>query len=80
MELHPKLRPVFDEIKFIKRYEQLTKSHRNSDDRLEKYDNLKVKETIESFGYKTRYYCSENFFMIKEKERDFEFQFIDLGI
>lgn len=75
MELHPKLRPVFDKINFIKRYEELTKLYRDSDNRFEKYDNQKVKETIESFGYKTRYYRSENFFMIKEEKQDFEFQF-----
>lgn len=75
MELHQSLRPVLKKIDFVKRYTQLSNEFGNKNDTFEQYDNDEIIKIIEECGYKAKYIRSENFFKIKEKSHDFEFQF-----
>jgi len=58
---------VLEKIDFVNRCSALSDRFSFRDDRLENYDNAKVKEIIKSFGYETvRYYKRENFFKVEE--------------
>ena len=65
---------ILKEIDFFDRYQRIASMH-NPEETMEKYDNAKVAEIIQSFGYSVRYYGSENFFAIKQKVEAFDFTF-----
>ncbi|MEL7271670.1 MAG: hypothetical protein AAGL34_19025 [Bacteroidota bacterium] len=65
---------VLKEISFLSRYKEICSQHRPTI-KMKKYDNAKVAEIIQSFGYPVRYYRSENFFAIKQKVEAFDFTF-----
>ncbi|PCE64860.1 hypothetical protein [Sediminicola luteus] len=75
MELHPINESALKNIDFLNRYKKLSNTYRDEDNCFDRYDNNKVIEVIESFGYETKYFKSEDFFMIKQQIQDYEFQF-----
>ena len=68
---------LFDKINFVTRYEEITKRYpvEPKDDLLTILDFDLTKEILESFGYKVRYFRSEDFFRISEKREGYDFFF-----
>ena len=63
-------RTIFEKIDFVNRYKDLCSKFDNTDDSFENYENTKVKEVMESFGYKNiRYYKGEDFFEVENNDR-----------
>lgn len=62
---------LFDKIHFTERFAEISKRFPSEpeNERLEILDFDLTKEILESFGYKVRYFKSEDFFRISEKRR-----------
>ena len=70
-----KIKSALEKINFADRYKTLSAQHQFDNGHFEKYETEKAKQTIEKFGYSTKYYKSENFFKILETYSSFQFQF-----
>ena len=68
---------LFDKINFVTRYKEIVKRHPSEpeNDLLTILDFDLTKEILESFGYKVRYFKSEDFFRISEKREGYDFFF-----
>ena len=68
---------LFDKINFVTRYKEIVKRHPSEpeNDLLTILDFDLTKEILESFGYKVRYFRSEDFFRISEKREGYDFFF-----
>lgn len=77
METEKINKALFDKINFVKRYKELVKRHpcRPEIDLLTMLDFDLTKEILDSFGYKVRYYKSENFFRVLDKRDGYDFGF-----
>ena len=70
-------RELFDKIHFAERFAEISKRFPSEpeNERLEILDFDLTKEILESFGYKVRYFRSEDFFRISEKREGYDFFF-----
>ena len=70
-------RELFDKIHFAERFAEISRRYpvEPKDDLLTILDFDLTKEILESFGYKVRYFKSEDFFRISEKREGYDFFF-----
>ena len=68
---------LFDKIHFTERFAEISRRYpvEPKDDLLTILDFDLTKEILESFGYKVRYFRSEDFFRISEKREGYDFFF-----
>jgi hypothetical protein len=75
MKIHPSLENALNKIDFVSRYKKLREEFPFSDESFAGYSNEMVHSIIADLGYDSQYNKKENFFGIKEKQQEFDFQF-----
>lgn len=75
MSINLLLVPVLERICFVNRFKSLSLRFNNFENRLIETDLITLKEIIESFGYKTKYNKSEDFFKLVEATPPYKVQF-----
>lgn len=75
MQLHPKLKPVLENIDFLSRYRALHEKFPLIDGVMHACSNEEVLRVLESLGYKFKYAKKENFFGLKEVISNYAFTF-----
>ncbi len=75
MELHPKIKPILEDINFLSRYKKLNQRFPLSNEAFENYSNEEVLKIFDSLGYNFKYAKKEKFFGLKESINGFDFTF-----
>ena len=74
MGLSENLKSTLKKIHFVERYTCLSDNHSKKEVTFENYQNEEVIKIIRGIGYDVKFMRSENFFRIREKNLEFQFQ------